>query len=64
MSQPQYLTIEEAAVYLNTTVRAIRNWVAFKKIEHIKYPKEIRFRKEYLDQWVEKNTVKANKKIV
>lgn len=60
---PQYLTIEQAAEYLNVTVRAVRNWIAFKKIEHVKMGKYVRFRKEYLDQWVEKNTVKAAKKI-
>lgn len=59
--EPQYLTIEQAAEYLNVTVRAIRNWIAFKKIEHVKMGKYIRFRKEYLDSWVAKNTVKPIK---
>lgn len=62
-TEPQYLTLEETAQHLNVTVRAIRNWIAFKKIEHVKVGKYIRFRKSYLDQWIEKNTVKADKKI-
>jgi excisionase family DNA binding protein len=60
-TEPQYLTIEQTAEYLNVTVRAIRNWIAFGKIEHVKMGKYIRFRKEYLGKWVEKNTVKAKK---
>lgn len=60
---PQYLSIEEAAEYLNVTARAVRNWIAQKTIEHVKMGKYVRFRKEYLDQWVEKNTIKAQKKI-
>lgn len=63
MSEPQYLSLEQAAEYLNVTVRAIRNWIAFGKIEYVKMGKYIRFRKEYLESWVEKNTIKAQKKI-
>lgn len=61
MSTPQYLTIEQAAEYLNVTVRQIRNWIENKTIEHVKMGKYIRFRREYLESWVEKNTVKAKK---
>lgn len=60
---PQYLSIEQAAVHLNVTERAVRNWIARKTIEYVKMGKYVRFRKEYLDQWVEKNTVKPIKKI-
>jgi excisionase family DNA binding protein len=56
-----YLTIKETAAYLNVTVRCIRSWIELKKIEHVKFPKEVRFRKEYLDKWIEKRTVKAKK---
>lgn len=63
MSTPQYLTIEQAAEYLNVTVRAIRNWIEDKRIEYVKMGKYVRFRKEYLDQWAEKQTIKAQKKI-
>jgi excisionase family DNA binding protein len=62
-STPQYLSIEQAAEYLNVTVRQVRNWIATRTIEHVKMGKYVRFRKEYLDQWVEKNTVKPLKKI-
>ena len=58
-TEPQYLTIEQAAEYLNVTVRCIRNWIALGKIEYVKLVKEIRFRKEYLDKWIEKHTVKV-----
>lgn len=58
---PQYLSIEQAAEYLNVTVRCIRQWIEDKKIDYVKMGKYVRFRKEYLDQWVEKNTVKAKK---
>lgn len=60
-TEPQYLTIEQTAEYLNVTVRAIRNWIAFGTIEYVKMGKYVRFRKSYLDQWIEKNTVKAKK---
>lgn len=59
--QPEYLTIEQAAEYLNVTVRAIRNWIAFSKIEYVKMGKYIRFRKSYLEKWVETKTIKAQK---
>lgn len=59
---PQYLSIEQAAAYLNVTVRAVRSWIEHKRIDYIKMGKYVRFRKEYLDQWVEKNTVKAIKR--
>lgn len=62
-TEPQYLSIEQAAAYLNVTVRAIRNWIEDKRIEHVKMGKYVRFRKQYLDSWVEKNTVKEQKKI-
>jgi excisionase family DNA binding protein len=58
-TEPQYLTIEQAAEYLNVTVRCIRSWIQLNKIEHVKVVKEIRFRKEYLDKWIEKQTVKV-----
>ena len=61
-TEPQYLSIEQAAEYLNVTVRCIRNWIELRTIEHVKMGKYIRFRKQYLDQWAEKNTVKAVKK--
>lgn len=61
--EPQYLTIEQAAEYLNVTVRAIRNWIDDKRIEYVKMGKYVRFRKEYLDSWVAKHTVKPIKKI-
>ncbi len=57
----QYLSLEQAAEYLNVTVRAIRNWIAFGKIEYVKMGKYVRFRKEYLEKWVEKQTVKVKK---
>lgn len=60
---PQYLSIEQAAEYLNVTARCIRQWIEDKRIDYVKMGKCVRFRKEYLDQWVEKNTVKAQKKI-
>lgn len=63
MSEPQYLTIEQAAEYLNVTVRAIRNWIEDKRIDYVKMGKYVRFRKEYLEGWVNKNTIKAQKKI-
>lgn len=62
-TEPQYLSIQQAAEYLNVTVRAIRNWIEDKRIEHVKMGKYVRFRKQYLDSWVEKNTIKAQKKI-
>ena len=56
-----YLTIKEAAAYLNTTVRSIRSWIELKKIEYVKLPKEVRFRKEYLDKWIERRTVREKR---
>lgn len=61
--EPQYLSIEQAAEYLNVTVRCIRQWIEDKRIDYVKMGKYVRFRKEYLDQWIAKNTIKAVKKI-
>lgn len=60
-TEAQYLTMEETAKYLNVTVRAIRNWIVEQKIEYVKMGKYVRFRKEYLDKWIEKRTVKVKK---
>jgi excisionase family DNA binding protein len=57
-TEPQYLNIEETAVYINVPVRTIRSWIELRKIEHVKLPKEIRFRKTYLDNWLERRTIK------
>lgn len=53
---PALLTIEEAAAYLNTTVRHLRRLKAEERIPYTLVGKFLRFRRSELDEWIDENT--------
>ena len=53
------LDIIEAADYLGTTERHMRNLIARRTITHVKVGRKIRFRKADLDAYVQSHTVSA-----
>lgn len=50
---------ETAAKLLGCTPRALRGWVAVRKIDYIKSGKFVKFRQSVIDAFLETNTVKA-----
>lgn len=59
----ELLTVEDVANICKVKPVTVRNWVTNEFIEFIKLPQGIRFRKEYIEKWLEKRTIKANKKV-
>lgn len=57
------LTIKQVAEKLQVAEVTVRKWQEQGKIEYIKLPQGIRFREEWIENWLEKRTVKAVKKI-
>lgn len=49
---PGYLTIDQAATYLNAPVGTLRGWMRTKGLPHHKPGKELHFRVRELDQWM------------
>jgi len=54
LSEPQrYLSIEEAATYLNVSVRFLRRLVDERRVRHYKVGKFVRFHPSDLDEFVD-----------
>jgi excisionase family DNA binding protein len=54
------LTVAEAAQYLNIGQSTLRKWIDDNKITFIQLPnKGLRIKKQWLDGWIERKTVKA-----
>ena len=51
---PGYLSLEQAATYLNRSVGTLREWVRLKGLPHHKPGKELQFRVRELDQWMDR----------
>lgn len=51
---PGYLSIEQAAAYLNTSVGTLRAWVRLKGVPYHKPGKELQFRVRELDRWMDR----------
>lgn len=49
-----YLSLEQAAAYLNTSVGTLREWVRTKGVPYHKPGKELQFRVRELDQWMDR----------
>jgi len=49
---PGYLTIDQAAAYLNTSIGTLREWVRTKGVPHHRPGKELLFRVRDLDAWM------------
>jgi len=52
--EPGYMTVTEAAQYLNTAVGTLRGWVRKKRFPYHKPGKELLFRKADVDHWMNK----------
>jgi excisionase family DNA binding protein len=57
------LTIEQVCEKLQVSRPTINRWMAEKKISYVKAGKRVRFRPEHLEEWIDKKTIKAVKKI-
>lgn len=57
--KPTYLTVEQLADYLNTTVSAIYGKVYRKEVPHIKRGKRLLFCINDIDAWLKSGTVKT-----
>jgi len=55
------LTLTEVATKLNVKPRTVRGWMEKGKIAYIKLPKGIRFREDWLENWLDKRTIKERK---
>jgi excisionase family DNA binding protein len=53
------LTLEEAADKLQISPGTLKNWIAMKKIEHVKVGKFTRFTRAALDRYIERQTIAA-----
>jgi excisionase family DNA binding protein len=49
---PGYLTTDEAAAYLNTSVSTVQDWIRTKGLPYHKPGKDLRFRPRDLDAWM------------
>lgn len=57
------LTIKQVAEKLQVAEVTVRKWQEQGKIAFIKLPQGVRIREEWLENWLEKRTVKPVKKI-
>lgn len=57
------LNRKQVAERLAVSVDTIKRWERAGKISRIKLPGAVRFRPEWLESWIDKNTIKAQKKI-
>lgn len=58
-----FLTVQEVAKKLKVTVRAVQRWQQQGKISFIKIGGVVRIREEHFENWLDKHTIKAQKKI-
>ena len=53
------LNIEQTAAYLGVSRLTIYDWISQRKIEHIKVGRAVRFRRDTLNKWIDRNTVRV-----
>lgn len=51
------LNIKESAIYLRISTSTLYRWVHQKKIKHAKIGSRVLFSQEYLDEFINKNTI-------
>lgn len=57
---PEYLTVKDVARYLSVSQSTVNKWMNESKIAYVKLPgKGVRFKKEWVEGWMNKRTVKA-----
>lgn len=54
------MTFEECRTYLNVSERTLRRYVGAKEIPFYKIGRQIRFRREKIDEWLEGKNEKNN----
>lgn len=59
----KFLTIKDVAEKLGVSTRTVQRWQDERLISFVKIGKVVRISEEHLDNWLEKKTVKAQKKI-
>jgi excisionase family DNA binding protein len=57
------LTVKEVAERLQVKAMTVYTWKREGKLTFIKLPQGIRIREEWLEGWLDKRTIKAQKKI-
>jgi excisionase family DNA binding protein len=55
------LTVKEVAARLKVSTRTVQRWQEEGTIAFIKLPQGVRFREEFLENWIDKRTIKAQK---
>ncbi len=58
--QDEYITVEELAKTLKVNVRTIQRLVARKQLPAVRIGKQLRFRQEWVTEWLKKNTLNLN----
>lgn len=53
------LTVEQTAAYLGVSLLTIYDWISQRKVEHIKAGRAVRFKRDTLNKWIEKQTVRV-----
>ena len=53
----EFITVEELADMLNVSHRTVQRLVRRKELPAIRIGRQWRFRKEWIDEWLDKNTV-------
>jgi excisionase family DNA binding protein len=57
------LSPDEAAVYLGMSKKALKVWVQLRKIEHVRFSKQVvRFKKSALDRYIARSTEPATER--
>jgi excisionase family DNA binding protein len=59
----QLLTIKDVADRLKVSVRTVQRWQEDNLIAFVKIGKVVRISEEHLNNWLERKTIKAQKKI-
>lgn len=57
------ISIDELSEYIGFPKGTLYNWVSERKIECIKLGKHLRFDKEVINQWIEKNRQQVHKDV-
>ncbi len=61
-SGSKWMTYDEVAEHLSVAVGTVRNWVSARRIPFSKRGGMVRFKREDIDKWVEKNTTRRRRK--
>ncbi len=57
MDQDEYVTVEELAEQLKVNVRTIQRLVERKQLMAVRIGKQLRFRRDWVDEWLRKNMI-------